>query len=93
MRGFPINTESENGFDEHAAFYHEIMGRDGISLEDAKEQLRSNTTVIAAQVQTVDNKKVIVVEENGNGASRLVATAKLPGYEEPSTFNKVGMGF
>ncbi|MCZ6771932.1 MAG: NADP-dependent malic enzyme [Proteobacteria bacterium] len=43
-----INIESDNGFDERAAFYHEIMGRDAISLEDAKEQLRSNTTVIAA---------------------------------------------
>ena len=50
-----------------------------------------DTTVIEAKIETVDNKKVIVVNENGNGASRVEATAKLPGYEEPSTFQKILM--
>ena len=50
-----------------------------------------DTTVIEAKIETRDNKQVIVVNENGNGASRVEATAKLPGYEEPSTFQKILM--
>ncbi|NQZ58199.1 MAG: MFS transporter, partial [Lentisphaeraceae bacterium] len=50
-----------------------------------------DTTVIAAHIQTVDNKKVIVVTEKGNGASRLEVTAKLPGYQEPDSMQKVLM--
>ncbi|WDE95524.1 MFS transporter [Lentisphaera profundi] len=50
-----------------------------------------DTTVIEARIETIENKQVIVVKENGNGASRVEATAKLPGYEEPSTFQKILM--
>ena len=47
-----------------------------------------DTSVIEAKIQTIDNKKVIMVNEKGNGASRVEAVAKLPGYEEPSTIKK-----
>jgi len=50
-----------------------------------------DTTVIDAKIEMIANKQVIVVNENGNGASRIEATAKLPGYEEPSTFQKILM--
>jgi glycoside/pentoside/hexuronide:cation symporter, GPH family len=50
-----------------------------------------DTTVIEAKIETIDNQQVIIVKENGNGASRVEATAKLPGYEEPSTFQKMLM--
>lgn len=51
-----------------------------------------DTSVIDAKIQSLENnKQVIVVTEQGSGASRLEATAKLPGYTEPSTMKKILM--
>jgi len=50
-----------------------------------------DTSVIEAKIETIDNKQVIVVSENGNGASRVEVTAKFPGYTEPGNFKKILM--
>jgi malate dehydrogenase (oxaloacetate-decarboxylating)(NADP+) len=43
-----INPESDSRYREYAEFYHQLLQRKGVSVQDARAVLRTNTTVIAA---------------------------------------------
>ncbi len=45
-----VNPESDRRYREYAEAYHEIMKRKGVSQQDARDVMRSNTTVIAAML-------------------------------------------
>ena len=43
-----VNPEADERYREYSAIYHNLMKRDGVTPQDARDVLRSNTTVIAA---------------------------------------------
>lgn len=43
-----VNPESDSRYHDYATFYHELMKRKGVTPQDARDVLRSNTTAIAA---------------------------------------------
>ena len=43
-----VNPESDDRYREYAEAYHQVMKRKGVTLQDARDVLRTNTTVIAA---------------------------------------------
>ncbi|MEQ8233842.1 MAG: NADP-dependent malic enzyme [Gammaproteobacteria bacterium] len=45
-----VNPESDPRYREYVEAYHEIMKRRGVSVQDARDVMRSNTTVIAAML-------------------------------------------
>ncbi|MCB1749416.1 MAG: NADP-dependent malic enzyme [Gammaproteobacteria bacterium] len=78
-----VNTESDRRYREYVEAYHAIMGRRGVSLQDARDVMRSNTTVIAAMMVRRGAADAMLCGMVGEYHDHLVHVRQLLGARDP----------
>ncbi|MGE0483417.1 MAG: NADP-dependent malic enzyme [Gammaproteobacteria bacterium] len=78
-----VNTESDRRYREYAEAYHGIMGRRGVSLQDARDVMRSNTTVIASMMVRRGAADAMLCGMVGEYHDHLVHVRQLLGARDP----------
>ena len=74
-----INPQEDSRYKTYWQGYHEIMARKGITPDNAKEIMRSNTTVIAAMMLHLGDADTMICGCYGNYADHLVPIMEILG--------------
>lgn len=74
-----INPQEDSRYKTYWQGYHEIMARKGITPDNAKEIMRTNTTVIAAMMLHLGDADAMICGCHGNYADHLLPIMEILG--------------
>lgn len=77
-----INPQDDSRYKSYWQSYHKIMVRKGITPDNAKEIMRTNTTVIAAMMLHLGDVDAMICGSNGNYSDHLVPLMSILGIAE-----------
>ncbi len=77
-----VNTESDPRFNDYWKTYHKLMGRKGVTLANAKQIVRTRTTVIAALMVHKDEADAMICGTVGRYDKHLQHVSDIIGLAE-----------
>ncbi|MGR8918743.1 MAG: NADP-dependent malic enzyme [Gammaproteobacteria bacterium] len=79
-----VNPESDRRYHEYVEYYHSLMSRRGVTPQDARDVLRSNTTVIAALLVRRGEADAMLCGRAGEYHDHLGHVRDIMGLADPS---------